>query len=111
MAKRKRRFRRTTDSNHPHAVAPNILERRFDVELPNKASVTDVTYVWTFEGWLYLAAIVDLCSRRVVGWAASANNDRQLALEALGCALASRRVSLGMIHHSDRGSPYASDDY
>ena len=70
VAKKKRRFRKTTDSNHPHPIAPNILERNFDAELPNVAWVTDVTYVWTFEGWLYLAVILDLFSRRVVGWAA-----------------------------------------
>ena len=111
QAKRKRRFRRTTDSKHPHPIAPNVLERNFDVELPNTAWVTDVTYVWTLEGWLYLAAILDLCSRRVVGWAASETNDRQLALEALRRALRQRTPARGLIHHSDRGSPYASDDY
>jgi transposase InsO family protein len=111
VAKRKRRFRRTTDSNHPGPIAPNILERKFDVDVPNRAWVTDVTYVWTLAGWLYLAVILDLFSRRVVGWAASANNDRCLALEALRRALASRKVQPGMIHHSDRGSPYASDEY
>src|SRR6476469_6166852 len=90
-ARRKRRFRRTTDSNHPDPIAPNILERNFDVELPNTAWVTDVTYVWTGEGWLYLAAILDLFSRRVVGWATSANNDRALALDALARATTSRK--------------------
>ncbi len=88
VARKKRRFRRTTDSNHPHPIAPNVLERDFHVELPNTAWVTDVTYVWTCEGWLYLAAILDLFSRRVVGWAASANNDRALALSALDQAIA-----------------------
>src|SRR5262249_6034432 len=73
--------------------------------------VTDVTYVWTLEGWLYLAAILDLCSRRVVGWAASASNDRELALEALSRACSSRHPARGLLHHSDRGSPYASADY
>src|SRR5262249_40948745 len=92
-------------------IAPNVLERRFDVATSNKAWVTDVTYVWTFEGWLYLAVILDLCSRRVVGWAGSANNDRALALDALGRALDARRPAPGLVHHSDRGSPYASDDY
>src|SRR5262249_22459779 len=71
----------------------------------------DVTYVWTLEGWLYLAVILDLCSRRVVGWASSANNDRALAMEALTRAASSRRPAPGLLHHSDRGSPYASDDY
>ncbi len=111
VARRKRRFRRTTDSNHPAPIAPNIVQRKFEVAQPNKAWVTDVTYVWTLEGWLYLAAILDLFSRRVVGWAASANNDRFLALTALNRALASRKIQPGLVHHSDRGSPYASEEY
>ncbi|WP_394836275.1 IS3 family transposase [Pendulispora rubella] len=110
-AKRKRRFRRTTDSKHAHPVAANLLERRFDVDLPNTAWVTDVTYVWTLEGWLYLAAILDLYSRRVVGWATSETNDRELALQALRSAVNSRKPPTGLLHHSDRGSPYASADY
>lgn len=110
-ARRKPRFRRTTDSTHPHPIAPNLLERHFEVDLPNTAWVTDVTYVWTHEGWLYLAVILDLFSRRVVGWAASANNDRTLAISALDRASASRGPQPGLLHHSDRGSPYASDDY
>jgi transposase InsO family protein len=73
--------------------------------------VTDVTYVWTGEGWLYLAALLDLFSRRVVGWAVSETNDRALALAALRRALAARCPTIGLVHHSDRGSPYASDDY
>ena len=111
VARKKRRFRRTTDSNHPHPIAPNVLDRKFDVGLPNTAWVTDVTYVWTYEGWLYLAAILDLFSRRVVGWAVSANNDRALALGALDRATTERAPAEGLIHHSDRGSVYASDDY
>ena len=110
-ARKKRRFRKTTDSNHPHPIAPNVLERHFDVALPNTAWVTDVTYVWTQEGWLYLAVILDLFSRRVVGWAVSANNDRALALGALDRATAARAPNVGLVHHSDRGSVYASDDY
>jgi putative transposase len=111
VARRRRRFRKTTDSNHLHPIAPNVLARDFDVELPNTAWVTDVTFVWTQEGWLYLAAILDLYSRRVVGWAASANNDRALALSALDRASAARRPAAGLLHHSDRGSVYASADY
>ena len=110
-AKRRRKFRVTTDSNHAQPIAPNVLNRDFTVELPNTAWVTDVTYVWTHQGWLYLAAILDLCSRRVVGWAAGANNDRQLALDALQRATTDRQPRDGMLHHSDRGSPYASADY
>jgi transposase InsO family protein len=110
-ARRKRRFRKTTDSNHQDPIAPNILDRNFAVPMPNAAWVTDVTYVWTLEGWLYLAVILDLYSRRVVGWAASANNDRALALAALGEANDARRPAPGLLHHSDRGSVYASTDY
>ena len=111
VGRKKRRFRRTTDSNHPHPIAPNVLERNFSVALPNTAWVADVTYVWTYEGWLYLAALLDLFSRRVVGWAASASNDRALALSALDRAIATRAPAAGIIHHSDRGSVYASSDY
>jgi len=110
-ARQKRRFRRTTDSNHTQPIAPNVLERCFEAEAPNRAWVTDVTYIATGDGWLYLAAIVDLFSRRVVGWATSDVNDRVLALQALDLALKARRPSRGMLHHSDRGSPYASEDY
>jgi putative transposase len=109
--RRKRRFRQTTDSNHALPIVPNVLQRRFEVNAPNLAWVTDVTYVWTDEGWLYLAAILDLFSRRVVGWSTSATNDTELALGALGCALRARKPAPGLLHHSDRGSPYASGDY
>jgi len=111
VAKKRKKFCITTDSRHADPIAPNVLQRNFDVALPNAAWVTDVTYVWTHEGWLYLAAILDLCSRRVVGWAAHANNDRHLALAALACATTTRSPSAGLVHHSDRGSVYASDDY
>lgn len=111
LGRRKRRFRRTTDSNHTNPIAPNILERQFAPEAANQVWVTDVTYVWTAEGWLYLAIMLDLFARRVVGWSASATNDTVLALDALGNALRTRRPEPGLIHHSDRGSPYASADY
>jgi len=110
-ARRKRRFRRTTDSNHALPIAPNRLNRNFLTNRPNQAWVTDVTYIPTGEGWLYLAAMVDLFSRRIVGYAMSAQNDRLLALEALQRALQARRPRRGLLHHSDRGSPYASNDY
>jgi transposase InsO family protein len=110
-ARRKRRFRRTTDSNHPNAVALNVLARRFEPAAPNTVWVTDVTYVWTDEGWLYLAVMLDLFARKVVGWATSAVNDTALALAALDAALIARRPPAGLVHHSDRGSPYASDEY
>jgi transposase InsO family protein len=110
-ARPRRRYRTTTDSRHGLPAAPNLLARRFAVAEPNTAWVTDMTYIWTSQGWLYLAVIIDLFSRRVVGWAMSERIDRKLALDALRMALAQRRPPRGLIHHSDRGSPYASDDY
>jgi len=110
-ARRKRRFRRTTDSVHSNPIAPNVVARKFTVDEPNRVWVTDVTSVWTLEGWLFLAAILDLYSRRVVGWSASPNNDTVLALQALHAALRARRPAVGLVHHSDRGSPYASAAY
>lgn len=111
QARRKRRFKRTTDSNHKGPIAPNLLARQFTVSEPNRAWVTDVTAISTGEGWLFVAPMLDLYSRRVVGWAGGVNNDTTLALAALRRALKSRRPPAGLLHHSDRGSPYASDDY
>jgi len=109
--RRKRRFRATTDSQHRFPVASNVLMRDFDVDAPNTAWVTDITYLATLEGWLYLAVILDLFSRRVVGYAMSEQIDRALVLEALGKALVQRPGARDLIHHSDRGSQYASHDY
>jgi len=109
--RRKRRFCCTTDSRHALPIAANVLDRRFQADAPNRVWVGDVTYIATGEGWLYLAVLLDLFSRRVVGWATSATNDRALALEALERALKHRRPKTGLLHHTDRGSPYASDDY
>jgi putative transposase len=111
QARRKRKFRRTTDSKHDLPVAPNLLERNFETDGPDQVWVTDITYVWTHEGWLYLAALLDLFSRRVVGWAMSASLDRGLALDALHMALQGRQPPPGLVHHSDRGCQYASHDY
>jgi putative transposase len=110
-ARTRRRFRATTDSRHTFPVAPNVLERDFTATEPNEAWVTDITFLWTAQGWLYLAVILDLFSRRVVGWATSENVDRHLALAALDRALVLRRPRAGLVHHSDRGSTYASTDY
>lgn len=110
-ARTRRRFRATTDSRHSFPVAPNVLKRDFTASVPNEAWVTDITFLWTAEGWLYLAVILDLFSRRVVGWATSQNVDRHLALAALDKALALRRPGAGLVHHSDRGSTYASHEY
>lgn len=108
---RKRPYKATTDSKHALPVAENILDREFDVDAPNVAWVTDITYVWTAEGWLYLAAILDLFSRRVVGLAMSERIDRALVLDALRNAVGRRVPNAGLVHHSDRGSQYASGDY
>ena len=108
---RKRRFRVTTDSRHSHPVAANTLNRDFTVSAPNKVWVSDITYIWTREGWMYLAAILDLFSRRVVGWSIEPYVDRTLALDALGMALRTRQPEPGLLHHSDRGVQYASGDY
>jgi transposase InsO family protein len=110
-ARRKRRFRKTTDSKHNQPIAPNVVARKFDVSAPNRVWATDVTAIWTLEGWLFLAVMLDLYSRRVVAWAASANNDTPLALDTLRAGLRSRRPKPGLVHHSDRGSPYASAEY
>jgi transposase InsO family protein len=112
VGRQKRRFRRTTDSNHAHPIAPNVVGREFEPETPNAVWAGDVTYIATGEGWSYLAVLLDLYSRRVVGWAMSPTNDKNLALAALRRAVAGRRlVPTGLVHHTDRGSPYASAEY
>ena len=110
-ARRRRRYRVTTDSRHPFPVAANVLARQFTAPAPDAVWVTDITYIPTGEGWLYLAVILDLYSRGIVGWAMSDRITRQLTLDALGMALARRRPPQGLLHHSDRGSQYASGDY
>jgi putative transposase len=101
----------TTDAGHGMAIKGNLLARRFAVSVPNSGWVSDITYLWTLEGWLYLAVVLDLFSRRVVGWSLSERLERRLALDALGMALKQRLPSSGMLHHSDRGSQYASHEY
>ena len=110
-ARQKRRFTRTTDSHHAFPVAPNLLEQDFSAERPNQKWAADISYVWTNEGWLYLAMILDLFARRVVGWAVSDRLHQELALEALRRALAIRWPSAGLIHHADRGSQYCATAY
>jgi transposase InsO family protein len=110
-AREPRRFRSTTDSEHGMAIKGNLLARRFAVPSPNSGWVTDITYLWTLEGWLYLAVILDLFSRRVVGWALSERLERGVALNALQMALTDRQPPQGLLHHSDRGSQYASREY
>lgn len=110
-ARKRRRSVRTTDSNPPNPVAPNVLERDFSPDQPNSTWATDITYVWTGEGWLYLAVVLDLFSRMVVGWSMSQHIDTPLVLGALEMALQGRQPPTGLIHHSDRGSQYASAQY
>ena len=111
-AKTKRKFvPRTTDSAHAQPVARNLLGRDFAAELPDRKWAADITYVPTAEGWLYLAAVLDLCSRKVVGWSMAAHMRTGLVADALKMAVARRRPGGGLLHHSDRGSQYASDGY
>jgi putative transposase len=111
VAKKARRFRRTTHAAEAHEKAPNVLNRDFAVAAPNRAWAGDITYLWTEEGWLYLAVVLDLYSRRVVGWAVSERLTQALAAAALTRALSERRVGEGLIHHSDRGCQYTSTGY
>jgi putative transposase len=100
----KRRAPRTTDSSHSHSIVPNLLDRQFTAAAPNQVWLADITYVPTAEGWLYLAVVLDLFARRVVGWAMSEAMPQQLTIDALRRAIARRRPAPGLLHHSDRGS-------
>jgi putative transposase len=112
--KKKRRYRVTTNSDHAYPVAPNVLDRKFDVQEvpgPDRVWVADITYVPTREGWLYLAVILDLASRLVVGWSMGETLETKLVIDALEMALQRRRPAPGLLHHSDRGVQYASNEY
>ena len=112
LAKQGKKFKpTTTDSNHSLPIAENILNRRFTWPAPNQAWVADITYIPTKQGWLYLATVMDLFSRRIIGWAMGDRVDRHLTIRALRMAVQRRRPPKGLIHHSDRGSQYASRDY
>ena len=111
QARRAQRSATTTDSAHARPVAENVLDRQFEADVPNARWATDVTYVWTREGWLYLAVVLDLFSRRVVGWSMRETLHRALVIDALEMALAARRPVAGLLCHSDRGSQYASGEY
>jgi putative transposase len=110
-AKQRRKFMATTDSRHDLPVAENILGRKFAVDEPDKVWSSDITYIPTDEGWLYLAGVLDLCSRTAVGWSMSNSLERTLVLDALRMAYRRRNPDKGLIHHSDRGCQYASEDY
>ena len=107
----KKKFKATTNSRHNLPVAPNLLNQDFTVDAPDRTWVSDITYIHTEKGWLYLAVLLDLFNREIVGWATSSRMTRQLAIDALQMALGRRTPAKGLVHHSDRGSQYASGDY
>lgn len=107
----KERYVVTTDSKHDLTIYPNLVNRQFHVEKPNTTWVSDITYVWTLEGWVYLASVMDLFSRKIVGWSMDSNMKKELPIQALKMAAVSRQPEEGLIHHSDRGSQYCSKDY
>jgi transposase InsO family protein len=110
-AKTVKKWRATTDSGHTWPVVTNTLNRQFQIEQPNRVWAGDITYVWTTEGWLYLAVVLDLYSRIVIGWAMGHRLTVDLAERALTMALANRKPTAGLLHHSDRGSQYAATSY
>ena len=106
--RRRKKYKVTTNSNHKQPVFDNLVQRQFEVEQADQIYAADVTYIWTQEGWLYLAVVIDLCSRKVVGWSMSSRMKAKLVCDALQMAIWQRRPEAGLIHHSDRGSQYAS---
>ena len=110
-ARKKRRQAKKTDSNHCSPIAPNLLESDFTADAPNKKWMTDMTFIATSEGWLYLAGVLDAYSRRLIGWAMGSEHDAELVKQALHMALVVRQPGAGLVHHSDRGSEYASKSY
>ncbi len=110
-ARHKRRYKVTTDSKHSLPVAPNLLNRQFTVEKPDQVWTTDITYIPTQEGWLYLAVVMDLYTRAIIGWAMDSRMTRELTINALRMAWFRRHPEAGVLHHSDRGSQYCSHDY
>ena len=110
-ARTKKKFKATTNSRHNLPVAPNLLNREFTVERPDEVWVGDITYVWTREGWLYLAVVLDLFSRKVIGWGMGERLTAEIALSALNMAIINRRPLAGLIFHSDRGVQYASEAF
>jgi transposase InsO family protein len=111
-AKSKKKFwPRTTESRHQQPIAKNVLDRQFDAELPNQKWAVDITYIPTDQGWLYLAGVIDLCSRKIVGWSMADHMQVELVSDALKMAIARRNPGEDLLHHSDRGVQYASEDY
>lgn len=110
-ARVRKRFRRMSIDESEQQIAPNLLDREFHADAPNQRWIVDTTYLQVPHGWLYLAMVIDLFSRMVVGWSLSAVNDRHLVLKALAAAMKRRCPGVGLLHHSDQGSQYASEDY
>jgi transposase InsO family protein len=111
FCKTKRKFKVTTDSKHNKPIAPNLLARKFDVSAPDKYWASDITYIPTKTGWLYLATVIDLYSRQVIGWSMADNMKAKLINDALTMAIWKRKPKKGLVWHSDRGSQYASDSH
>ncbi len=110
-AKMKKKFKVTTDSKHNLPVAKNVIKRDFTAKGPNRLWCTDITYLWTVEGWLYLAVVLDVFSRKIVGWSMDKTMTQQLVTNALEMAVTGKNLKAGLIHHSDRGSQYAAENY
>jgi putative transposase len=110
-AKRRKRFKVTTNSRHNNWIAPNLLNRNFKTDRPNAVWVGDVTFIATRRGWMYLSVLLDLYSRKVIGWSMSGRNDKHLVLNALEMALVRRKPDAQVMHHTDRGSNYTCEDY
>ena len=110
-AKQSKRFKTTTKRNKAHRAAPNLLKRNFEAGQPDQTWLSDITYIRTLEGWLYLAAILDLYTRRIIGWAMSDRMTSALTMSALKMALQQRRPAAGLIHHSDQSSQYTDQTY
>ena len=111
QVRHRKKYKVTTNSNHKQPVFENLLDRQFNVPEIDQAYVADITYIWTQEGWLYLAVVIDLCSRKVVGWSMGSRMKAQLVCDALIMAIWQRQPKAGLIHHSDRGAQYASKDF
>jgi transposase InsO family protein len=110
-ATQKSKYMVTTDSKHDLQIYPNLVNRQFNVKEPDQVWVSDITYIWTLEGWVYLSSVMDLYSRKIVGWSLALHMKKELCIQALNKAIISRQPGEGLIHHSDRGSQYCSNDY
>ncbi len=111
MAKTRRRFKITTDSKHNLPIAENLLDQEFTVDAPNKRWTGDITYIWTKQGWMYLAVVLDLFNRQIIGWSMRKRITKDIVIEALAMAIKRKRPQKGLIFHSDRGSQYASHEF